>query len=274
MNKAQQVLILFRWERHPGRDEAYRGLDAAPTGDSSCSKKEWQAMRGFVKRHLVNAQRRRLLRFALIGVAAACIPACQKGEPNGHGKNTAPDNETQTRHARFPLSNFPPQAGERANESLREFHARELAQGDRFPDVALPSLDGHMASFAADPNIALVVNFWATWYEPCRREMPSLEKLSTFFYPKDFRVVGITVDSDRNLAREFSLRYKLTRPMLSDSDQTLSSGMLRIPAFPITYLLRRDRTIARIIVGARDWANSEMVKEIEGLLAVRRIAVT
>ncbi len=40
--------------------------------------------------------------------------------PNGHGKDSAPDNKT--RHARFPLSNFPPQAGERANESLREFH--------------------------------------------------------------------------------------------------------------------------------------------------------
>src|SRR3989338_1969540 len=42
--------------------------------------------------------------------------------PNGHGKDATPDNET--RHARFPLSNFPPQAGERANESLREFYVK------------------------------------------------------------------------------------------------------------------------------------------------------
>jgi thiamine biosynthesis lipoprotein len=46
--------------------------------------------------------------------------------PNGHGKDATPDNET--RHARFPLSNFPPQAGERANESLREFHVNETAR--------------------------------------------------------------------------------------------------------------------------------------------------
>lgn len=170
------------------------------------------------------------MQFALIGVAAACIPACRKDE------------------------------------------LKELKQGDRFPDIALPSLDGHMASFAAYQNAVLIVNFWATWCEPCRREMPDLEKLSTLFYPKDLRVIGISVDSDRNLAREFNLRYKLTIPMLSDSDQTLSSGVLRIPAFPITYLLRRDRTIARIIVGARDWASPEMIKEIEGLLAVRQIA--
>ena len=176
----------------------------------------------------VNVQRRRLLRFALIGVAAVFIHACRKGEP------------------------------------------KKLAQGDRFPDVVLPGLDGRVASLAVYSDIPLIVNFWATWCEPCLREMPSLEKLSTLFYPKDLRVVGVTVDSDRNLAHEFSLRYKLTIPTLSDSDQTLSSWILRIPAFPITYLLRRDHTIARIIVGARDWAGSEMVNEIEGLLAVRR----
>ena len=143
-------------------------------------------------------------------------------------------------------------------------------QGDRFPDIALPTLDGHIAAPATYQDVPLVVNFWATWCEPCRREMPSLEKLGTLFYPKDLLVIGISVDSDRNLAREFGLRYKLTIPMLSDSDQALSSGILQIPAFPITYLLRRNRTIARIIVGARDWADTGMVNEIEKLLVVRR----
>jgi hypothetical protein len=42
---------------------------------------------------------------------------------NGHGKCAAPDNETC--YARFPLSNFPPHTGERANESLREFHVKD-----------------------------------------------------------------------------------------------------------------------------------------------------
>ena len=168
------------------------------------------------------------MRFAVVGTAAAFLPAC------------------------------------------RDDKSKSFSQGDRFPDIALPDLDGHAASSAAYPDAALVVNFWATWCEPCRHEMPSLEKLSTLFHPKDLRVIGIAVDSDRNLAREFRLRYKLTFPILSDSDQTLASGVLRIPAFPITYLLKRDRTIARIIAGARDWADPKMVGEIEGLLTVQR----
>ncbi len=144
------------------------------------------------------------------------------------------------------------------------------AQGDRFPEIVLPGLDSQVTPSGTYHDVTLVVNFWATWCEPCRREMQSLEKLSTLFYPKDLLVIGISVDSDHNLAREFCLRYKLTIPMLSDSDQTLSNGALRILAFPTTYLLGRDRTIARIIVGARDWADAKMIGEIEESLAVRR----
>lgn len=177
---------------------------------------------------MLNA-RRRLMRWAVAGAAAAFLASCRNGEHE------------------------------------------EPAAGDRFPDFALPDLDGGASSLAVYPDAALIVNFWATWCEPCRHEMPSLERLSSLFRPKDLLVIGIAVDSDRNLPREFRLRHKLTFPMLSDSDQTLSSGALRVPAFPITYLLKRNRTIARIIVGARDWAEPKMVGEIEGLLAVRRI---
>ncbi len=146
------------------------------------------------------------------------------------------------------------------------------AQGDHFPDIVLPGLDGRVAPLSAYANVALVVNFWATWCEPCRREMPDLEKLNALFRPEDLRVIGITVDSDANLAREFGMRLKLTFPLLSDSNQALSNSALRITGFPTTYLLRRDHSIASIIIGAREWAEPKMVDEIEQQLAVQRIA--
>lgn len=145
-----------------------------------------------------------------------------------------------------------------------------LAAGDHFPEIDLPYLDGHAVPFAPPAGVPLIINFWASWCEPCREEMPSLEKLSRIFRPEELLVIGVTVDSDVNLAREFSLRGKLTFPMLSDSGLVLASRKLHIPVFPATFLLQRDRTIARVTVGARDWASPTMVKEIEGLLAVRR----
>lgn len=179
----------------------------------------------------VNIQRRRLLRFAVLGMAATLLPAC---------RNSEPENKT-------------------------------YAVGDRFPDVTLAGLDGRMVPFGSYGDAALVVNFWATWCEPCRREMPSLEKLGTLFSPKELLVVGVSVDGDRDKAREFAQQYKIAMPLLSDSEQALSNDLLKIPAFPITYLLKRDRTIAHIFVGARDWAEPTVVEEIEKLLTVRRI---
>lgn len=184
------------------------------------------------KTALASLPRRRLLQLAAIGAAAALLPACS---------------DTDTVPA-------------------------APAQGDRFPDIALPDLDGRVSPLSAYANVALVVNFWATWCEPCRREMPDLEKLNALFRPEDLRVIGITVDNDANLAREFGLRLKLTFPLLSDSDQALSNKALRITGFPTTYLLRRDHSIASIIIGAREWAEPKMVDEIEQQLAVQRIA--
>jgi peroxiredoxin len=148
---------------------------------------------------------------------------------------------------------------------------RKLGPGDRFPDVSLPDLQGSVVPFSVYSNVALVVNFWATWCEPCRREMPDLEKLGSLFRPGDLRVIGITVDKDINLAREFSFKYKLTFPLLSDASQALSNSILQISGFPATYLLRRDHSIASIIVGAREWAGPKMVGEIERLLDVSRM---
>jgi len=56
--------------------------------------------------------------------------------PNGHGKDATPENEI--RHARSPLSNFPPQAGERANESLREFHVQKTAEALKTKELEQP----------------------------------------------------------------------------------------------------------------------------------------
>jgi peroxiredoxin len=154
--------------------------------------------------------------------------------------------------------------------ACRESVPARLEQGDRFPDITLPYLDGRNALFMAGADVTSVVSFWASWCEPCRREMPGLEKLSQIFHPDDLLVIGISVDSDVNLAREFCLKYGLTITMLSDGDMALSNGVLRITGFPTSYLLKRDRTIARVIVGERDWMGTNMVGEIEGLLAVRR----
>ncbi len=147
----------------------------------------------------------------------------------------------------------------------------KFRQGDRLPDIELFTMDGGVVSLSTFSGAALVLNFWASWCEPCRREMPSLQKLSGLFAPKELMVVGVTVDSDLNLAREFILQHGLAFQMLSDKDMKVANEILGIPGFPMTYLLTRDRTISRIVVGERNWVEPKSIEEIESLLGVQRI---
>ncbi|MDO8413596.1 MAG: TlpA disulfide reductase family protein [Gallionellaceae bacterium] len=176
---------------------------------------------------LTSPHRRRLLQLALVGAATSFLPSCR-------------DNADSI-------------------ETIRGHFLQDISQ--------LPNLDGNVTPFSVYSGVALVVNIWASWCPPCVQEMPSLEKLSTLFNPKDLRVIGISVDSDLNLVREFLIRVPLTFPMLWDR----GNNILHIPSFPSTFLLRRDHSIARTIVGERNWSDPKMIEEAEQLLQVQRL---
>jgi thiol-disulfide isomerase/thioredoxin len=125
-------------------------------------------------------------------------------------------------------------------------------------------LDGGTAPVAA-AGTAQVINFWATWCEPCRDEMPSLQRLSEHFSGSDLAVVGLSVDDDLNLVREFVLRYRIAFPIYVDLNQSLRARFAW-PSYPQTILVTREGRVAAIIAGKRDWASKESLEEIERAL--------
>lgn len=151
-----------------------------------------------------------------------------------------------------------------------EHAPKGIAVGYPFPVIALPGLTGKPA-LSAEARLfpsgkAAVINFWATWCEPCRREMPSLERLHRLADPAKLVVIGVTVDTDLNLAREFLLQYQLAFPNYSDSAQKLARDVLRVSAFPATFLVAADGTVRAQITGPRDWDNPEALRWLEGML--------
>lgn len=130
--------------------------------------------------------------------------------------------------------------------------------GEAFPAVTLNNLSGKdQLAPEALRGKAWVINVWATWCEPCRKEMPSLERLHRQADPAKLAVIGLSVDTDLNLAREFLLQHQLTFPNFSDSEQKLARDKLKIQAFPATFLVAADGTIKARITGARDWSSAE-----------------
>ncbi|MGD9021843.1 MAG: TlpA disulfide reductase family protein, partial [Lysobacterales bacterium] len=74
------------------------------------------------------------------------------------------------------------------------------------PDFRLGSSAGDIVTAADFDGRVLLLNFWATWCEPCRREMPMLVDLQARYGQAGLQVVGVAVD-DPGLAREFAGKY-------------------------------------------------------------------
>ncbi len=139
--------------------------------------------------------------------------------------------------------------------------------GARLPTIMLTDL-AREAPISTDAlrGTALVINFWATWCAPCRHEMPSLERLSRRLAGR-VRVIGVTVDHDLNLAREFMRARRLTFPIYAEGAERQLQSALSVRTLPETVLVSAEGTIVARVAGARDWDSAEGMQVIERVFA-------
>jgi thiol-disulfide isomerase/thioredoxin len=117
--------------------------------------------------------------------------------------------------------------------------------------LALPDLEGKTQQLAQWRGKVVVVNFWATWCEPCREEMPEFVRAQQEFGPKGLQFVGIAVDqADKaaGFARELNVNY----PVLIGGYEAmeLSKGLgNRLVALPFTVVIDRQGNVAHTQLG-------------------------
>ncbi len=144
--------------------------------------------------------------------------------------------------------------------------AAAVSVGRPFPALRLPALDGAGTPggpVAGGRNVLL--NVWATWCEPCRREMASLERLAQD--SRGVEVVGVSVDEDLNLAREFVIAQRVGFANYSDRGGRAASETLGVQSLPQTFLIGRDGTLLARVAGPRDWAGDEARSMLREALA-------
>lgn len=137
--------------------------------------------------------------------------------------------------------------------------------GARFPDLALANLKGEPVSTAQFSGKVLVLNVWATWCAPCRKELPSLQRLSDQLDPQQFVVLGMSVDADAHVVREFLIEHKVSYTNWQDADMHLARDVLGVRAYPSTYLITADGVVRRVVGGAQPWDNVEWLNLIRSL---------
>ncbi|MBX9928043.1 MAG: TlpA family protein disulfide reductase [Gemmatimonadaceae bacterium] len=102
----------------------------------------------------------------------------------------------------------------------------------------------------------VLLNLWATWCIPCRTEMPSIQSLHEAFAPRGLRVLAVSVDESgmEQAIRDFGAEYKLSFTLLHDATGEIERAY-QSTGVPETYLIARDGTIRKRVVGATDWAS-------------------
>jgi DsbE subfamily thiol:disulfide oxidoreductase len=129
---------------------------------------------------------------------------------------------------------------------------QELKDRAAAPDFTLANPDGRKVSLKDFRGKVVFLNFWATWCEFCRGEMPAMERLYREFKGKGFEIVAVNVKDKRQDALAMVKELKLTYPIVIDPEGEV--GLLYgAHGMPTTYLIDRDGVALARLWGPADW---------------------
>ena len=117
--------------------------------------------------------------------------------------------------------------------------------------LSLPDATGTVQDFGQWKGKVLVLNFWATWCEPCREEIPALVRTQTKFAANGVQIVGIGIDSPtkiRDFAKEYQINYPLTVGGLDQIDLSRRLGN-KIGGLPYTLVFDRSGRMVKSKLG-------------------------
>jgi peroxiredoxin len=122
--------------------------------------------------------------------------------------------------------------------------AQAYPPGRMAPALRLRALDGGRVDLAALRGRPVVVNFWATWCEPCVREFPLLAKAAADHRGDRLAVVGVLAEDRPDAARAFVARNGGTWPVGVDADRRAAAAWGVTVGLPHTFFVRPDGTLA------------------------------
>ncbi len=137
------------------------------------------------------------------------------------------------------------------SSACTEVHANVKAEKDRHsaPDFALKDNTGKTLKLSDYRGKVVLLNFWATWCEPCQVEIPWFIDFQQTYKDRDFAVIGVSMDDDGwDSVKPFVARQKINYPVVIGTEE-VSAKYGSIESLPTTFLLDRAGRIATMHIG-------------------------
>jgi thiol-disulfide isomerase/thioredoxin len=132
------------------------------------------------------------------------------------------------------------------------------------PQFTLADAAGKPTPISAWHGKSLVLNFWATWCAPCRREIPLLEAVAAQWSGRDVAVVGVAVDHRAEVVA-FAQQYHIGYPLLVGEQDALDAAAalgVASPVFPFTVFTDRQERIVAVFVGELHRAQADLILSV------------
>ena len=142
-----------------------------------------------------------------------------------------------------------------------------VGKGQRAPEFSLPSLKGSNVALSQLRGKVVLVDFWAQWCEPCKKELPQLDRLSKEYAAKGVVVLAVNIDKQRENAERMVKQLGLTLDVLLDPAGSVA-GSYDLPKMPTSFVVDRKGIVRFVNEGFDGPKDVERFKhELDELVA-------
>ncbi|HWE29653.1 MAG TPA: TlpA disulfide reductase family protein [Polyangia bacterium] len=142
----------------------------------------------------------------------------------------------------------------------------EVKAGQTAADFSGSTLAGSPLKLSSLRGKVVLVDFWASWCEPCKKELPLLDKLAPRLRAKGIEIVAVNIDDDKNKAADFVKSHGLHLTVLPDSTKKIVSAY-EPPKMPSSFVVDKAGVVRAVHGGFEPGDESKLEAELTQLVS-------